>query len=794
MKRLRLVICTLLLVIICAPLAAFASDISNARYFGVITISNNGTATTNVATVCDINTPALIDGNYLNSSANNSVVRTSGGADVPFMPGANATLPWCIWVPSIGANGIQSDVLYTANSTGGEMRYFPGVLGANITDDASMEPTANFTLEIVGWVDTDNGTDKNLIYKQDAFRTYISGAENITAEIAITTPVTLRPDGAGDETNLSSQPGPNNWADAGDNNDATYVFTNNVAYVRDFYTLADGSTGNSITSVTTYFRLQHSGGNTVTGKPSFKIGGNIYEGAEGTAGGGAVTRSQLFTTSPATGVAWTWAEINAMQIGISLKGPAPTNRALDIWIEVLPAVAAAATGVSSGEHTVTVQQGTGLDFSGAISRRVNCGDDISLDITTAITLEAWVRLDAVGQRQYVISRFDDVGNENYLMYVWDAANKPRMSVYIGGVKKECVANTAVVIDTWYHMVGTYDGANVQFYLDGVADGAAVPAVGAIDNDDVSFLIGGRTSGAGSDRTVWGIIDEVRIYSRAISPTEVAEHSEGHFNDETGLVSVWHFNEGVGATAYDSHGVNDGTLVGAIVWIRGLFEIWIDSILSGLAPPETVPGNANDWYIVENDSMPYMESYKHTVGGNLVSHIEWEYDDTTFTDLSGNSNDAYPSFRTASSDGDVSANMTSFLPIEEAKAPSYALGETVDFIDPNTTNVTGSWDVTPTTGGFPLAGVIAAVADATGTPPQLPLLIIACVVILGLSLSVSAMMRKHGSGTIFVKVLVVAAVMGVFTAMGNFGIEFWMILVFLTFGIAMAMSSKQVGWS
>jgi len=36
-------------------------------------------------------------------------------------------------------------------------------------------------------------------------------------------------------------------------------------------------------------------------------------------------------------------------------------------------------------------------------------------------------------------------------------------------------------------------------------------------------------------------------------------------------------------------------------------------------------------------------------------------------------------------------------------------------------------------------------------------------------------------------------MGIFIAVGNFGIDFWMLFVFLVIAIAFAMGSKQVGW-
>ena len=103
MIRIKVLIFALCFALLGSPIAAIASDISNALYFGTIIISNNSTANTNVATVANISTTNLITGQYLNATANNCVVRNSSGADIPFMPGYTPTNPWwSMWIPFIG--------------------------------------------------------------------------------------------------------------------------------------------------------------------------------------------------------------------------------------------------------------------------------------------------------------------------------------------------------------------------------------------------------------------------------------------------------------------------------------------------------------------------------------------------------------------------------------------------------------------------------------------------------------------------------------------------------------------
>jgi len=237
--------------------------------------------------------------------------------------------------------------------------------------------------------------------------------------------------------------------------------------------------------------------------------------------------------------------------------------------------------------------------------------------------------------------------------------------------------------------------------------------------------------------------------------------------------------------------------GVIDWGIPLLYISIDGVEQDYVwvPGISVPDNDNDWTDAQAAVMPYVETVKKWVDGILVQSIAWEYG-ATFTDLSGNGNDATPTFRTASSDADVSAVMASFLPIEEAKAPDYVLSQALPFIDADalTGNITAPITITPPVGGFPLAGVIAAVANATSTPAQLPLLIIAAFIILAASLVMSATLRKSGSGTLLVKIITITAFMGIFIALQNFGVDFWMLLIFLIMSIAIAMASRQLGWT
>lgn len=79
--------------------------------------------------------------------------------------------------------------------------------------------------------------------------------------------------------------------------------------------------------------------------------------------------------------------------------------------------------------------------------------------------------------------------------------------------------TAVSLNSWHHIVVSVNAGNVTFYLDGAADGTATGAVSINAN-----AIGQDFSGGESFQ---GYMDDVRIYNRALSGSEVTDlYQEG----------------------------------------------------------------------------------------------------------------------------------------------------------------------------------------------------------------------------------------------------------------------------
>ncbi|MDP4279334.1 MAG: choice-of-anchor R domain-containing protein [Dehalococcoides mccartyi] len=114
-----------------------------------------------------------------------------------------------------------------------------------------------------------------------------------------------------------------------------------------------------------------------------------------------------------------------------------------------------------------------------------------------------------------------------------------------------------------------------------------------------------------------------------------------------------------AVTLTASGIISGDHSIKIVLAGGTLSLYIDGVLENSAAyVSSIADNPTNWCIAQNGSMPYLYYAKITVGGVLKGSWTWEYA-ATFTDLSGNGNDATPSFRTTTTDADVTVSVISY---------------------------------------------------------------------------------------------------------------------------------------
>jgi len=159
-------------------LMAFISMPVLAAYYASLQVITTTTAYDMFPVLQGMDNTLMVTNSYIDADGRDVQVEKSG-AGTPRMLADNKTL-----FASALAAGSTSNFYYTTDNTPADFDVLTGYDGnITITDDATLELGSDFEIEQSGYVDTDAGADKNLVFKDEAFRTYIDGATNITSTI-----------------------------------------------------------------------------------------------------------------------------------------------------------------------------------------------------------------------------------------------------------------------------------------------------------------------------------------------------------------------------------------------------------------------------------------------------------------------------------------------------------------------------------------------------------------------------------------------------------------------------------
>jgi len=159
-----------------------------------------------------------------------------------------------------------------------------------------------------------------------------------------------------------------------------------------------------------------------------------------------------------------------------------------------------------------------VTFDG-VDDHVEVPNSASLNITSAITIEAWVRttIASTNFRPAIVSK----GEGAYLFTIGEyviAEPKATGFLRIAGTWHFLRGNTSINDGSWHHVVMTYDGQRLMIYRNGISDAPPLSVAGNISVDTRALQIGSyATAGA---RFFNGLIDEVRIHNRALTEAEI----------------------------------------------------------------------------------------------------------------------------------------------------------------------------------------------------------------------------------------------------------------------------------
>jgi len=225
---------------------------------------------------------------------------------------------------------------------------------------------------------------------------------------------------------------------------------------------------------------------------------------------------------------------------------------------------------------VSGARGKGLSFDGQNQANnqigvVDATVNPELQILGDVTVSAWIKPSSIyGDVGGAILRGGQGTDLDYSIFYSQTNKSVFFHWFDGGFPSVSGTSDSVPFDTWSHVAITRSGTTLSFYVNGVFTNSSTVTLPTVPANQISV---GMTNNAGVPQDFSGAIDEMRIYNRALSASEVATlYGQGKVTMKTvsgdGLVGWWKMDEGTSTVAHDFSGKGNQGTVTSGTWVIG----------------------------------------------------------------------------------------------------------------------------------------------------------------------------------------------------------------------------------
>lgn len=206
--------------------------------------------------------------------------------------------------------------------------------------------------------------------------------------------------------------------------------------------------------------------------------------------------------------------------------------------------------------------------------------DGRFDLRDSGTIEAWMYLDALSDKPMALvskgtGAWELALENGRLVFRTEGLTEPDPAN--SGARIAATAlpgKTPIYPGSWNHVAAVWNGSTGQksIYLNGVLDATQGNLQGQCASSSGPVLFAARPTGTGAERFFDGVLDEVRIWSKARSQTQLLETFGRDLNGaEPGLAGFWKFDEGTGSIVNDKSPYT-GTSAAAGVLSAGMTDL------------------------------------------------------------------------------------------------------------------------------------------------------------------------------------------------------------------------------
>lgn len=199
-----------------------------------------------------------------------------------------------------------------------------------------------------------------------------------------------------------------------------------------------------------------------------------------------------------------------------------------------------------------------LDFPGFTDIYVDLST-LDLGALSAASWTAWFNVDAIGagDEQHIMAKADGTGagSRDWSMQIEETPDILRGVLDTGAGGDNVNGVTLITPVVWHFAAMTYDGINTRIYLDGIQDGINAQTGNIVSGTGKPALLAALDDGS-IKRQLDGLLDDTRIYNRALTPNEILTMFtlRGKDNIINGMLHQWKMSElapGIAATVANS---------------------------------------------------------------------------------------------------------------------------------------------------------------------------------------------------------------------------------------------------
>jgi len=208
--------------------------------------------------------------------------------------------------------------------------------------------------------------------------------------------------------------------------------------------------------------------------------------------------------------------------------------------------------IAKNDSSTDYGPGNSIVFDG-IDDYVMINYHTSFDLTSSMTIEAWVKTNHINPSgSIIVSKNDKAWVLSIDPTTHAVCFKTAYKKYTFLQKTDILTGTKDIMDNeWHHIAAVYDKTNKYIYIDGNLD-VSKSFKEAISTNDTDLYIGAfYDSDSNINSYYQGSIDEIRIWSMSHTQTQIRNMMHLCLKgDEMGLIAYWQFDEHIGSTVGD----------------------------------------------------------------------------------------------------------------------------------------------------------------------------------------------------------------------------------------------------